>query len=254
MPCNFGIDHYREILEIATEHGYRFIGFDAPTSPPGERVCILRHDIDYMPEWSLGFGRIERDLGIRATYFFQVSARTYNIRETSNHRVIRTLAEWGHTLGLHIDLAWDTEMEWEEVAEFGQKEKDIFRLQTGIEPCEIISFHNPHRFKDRVLDRSVPGLRHTYEPAFFSDIKYLSDSQGWYEGCMCGVFAARKYDAIHLLTPPYIWPEETTGESIGDIARMIKGRTDELVEYLVTYHPVCARNESRLRETLTKLR
>ena len=83
MDCSFNRQHYAEILETALEHGYRFIPYESlSTVAPGQRVCILRHDIDYMPEWAVPMAEMEADLGISATYFFQVCAKTYNLRES----------------------------------------------------------------------------------------------------------------------------------------------------------------------------
>ncbi|MEE8112036.1 MAG: hypothetical protein V3T54_04810 [Acidobacteriota bacterium] len=252
MACSFGIDHYRDILKAGQAGGYRFIPYEGLSSlKKGERACILRHDIDYMPEWSARFGEIERELGITATYFFQVAAKTYNLREATNHGVVRALYSAGHGIGLHLDVTWKEDIRWEEIPALCEEEKGVFKAITGIPPCEVVSFHNPHRFRDRVLSCVIPGIRHTYEPPFFSEIKYLSDSQGWQEGCMCRIFGEKKYERIQLLIHPYIWPEQTRGDFIEDVAGMIKLRTDELTEYLLEYHPVCRRDESRLRRTLS---
>jgi len=93
----------------------------------------------------------------------------------------------------------------------------------------------------------VDGMEHTYEKQYFSDMKYLSDSQGWYEGCVCKIFEQKKYDKIQLLTHPYIWPIEAKYDFTEDMAEMIKAKGVELIDYMVKYHPVCAKNEKRLR-------
>jgi len=254
MSCDFSIRHYRDILEAGLERGYQFIGYEELGAlPAGQKACILRHDVDYMPEWSPRLAEIESDLDIRSTYFFQVGASTYNLREPGNCHTVSKLSEMGHTLGLHFDVSWKENVQWEEAVSLCEQDKGVFKAITGIEPCDIVSFHNPRSFAEMVFDRSIPGLHHTYESAFFSSIKYLSDSQGWYEGCMCKVFASDKYDVIQLLIHPYIWPEDTAGDFISDIARMIKLRCDELTEYLLEYHPVCKGNEERLRSELESI-
>jgi len=251
MECDFSVTHYREILETAVKSGYRFIGYEERQAPaPGERVCILRHDVDYAPEWTLRLGAIERTLGIRATYFFQVCAKTYNLRESANYQTLQRLRQMGHTLGLHFDLTWKPDAHWEEIPELCRRDKAVFAAIAGIEPCEIISFHNPHRFGPQVLNQDVAGMRHTYEKPFFSDMKYLSDSQGWYEGCMCKVFEEQRYPAIQLLMHADYWTEDTKGDFISDIAQLVKWRADELTQYLVEFHPVCRTNEERLRREI----
>ena len=254
MACSFSVPHYQEILQEGLKQGYRFVDFKEITKiPAGKRACTVRHDLDYMPEWALRFAKIEKALGIRATYFFQVCARPYNLRETENYKTVHALAEMGHAVGLHFDLTWEENMEWEQVAENCEKDKAIFKAITGIEPCEIISFHNPHRFVDRILNQEIPGMSHTYEKTYFSTIKYISDSQGWYEGCMCNLFATQKYEKYQFLTHPYIWPEKSSGDFITDMANMLKTRSNELLEYMIKFHPVCKKNEARLRATLLEI-
>ena len=252
--CNFGRLHYEEILKAGLASGYQFIGFDELSKcSPTQKICIMRHDVDYMPEWAPSLGKIENNLGIKATYFFQICAKPYNLRESKNYGAVQALVKMGHTIGLHFDLTWKKDMEWEDAARFCKQEKAVFKAITGVEPCDIISFHNPHRFTDLILNQDIAGLHHTYEKKFFSEIKYISDSQGWYEGCMCKLFESGKYPRVQFLTHPYIWPEVTTGDFISDMARMIKLRADELTQYMLNFHPVCKRNETRLRDELKKL-
>ena len=93
-------------------------------------------------------------------------------------------------------------------------------------------------------------MRHTYEKRYFSEIKYLSDSQGWYEGCPCHVFREERYPRLHLLTHPYIWPDREEGDFIEDMAAMVQFRGHELADYLVRYHPVVRKHETRFRSLL----
>ena len=247
MNCDFSLAHYKEILETALSNGYSFLSYDEDLTPyKDKRVCVLRHDIDYTPERAVIFGEIEAELGIQSTYFFQICAKTYNVREQENYEVIRRLRNWGHHIGLHVDLSWNPEASWDAVDDQVKNEKLIFESMTGVKPCEMISFHNPHRHSERVMEKEVEGLRHTYEPKFFSKMKYLSDSQGWYEGCLCAIFRERKYPHIQFLTHPYIWPREDKG-FIVNMAELIKERGRELESYLVKFHPVCKKEEKTLR-------
>lgn len=252
MSCNFSLRHYEEILKTALKHDYRFIQYDELDSlKKNERACILRHDIDYIPEWAPALAEIENKLNIRATYFFEICAMPYNLREIHNYQIAKTIEKMGHTIGLHFDLSWKDDVQLEEIPVFCNQEKKLFEAITGIKPCEIISFHNPHRFVDKILNQDILGMRHTYEKKYFSDIKYLSDSQGWYEGCVCKIFEAQKYPVIQLLTHEYIWPSQSTG-FISDVAQLVKLRTDRITEYLIQYHPVCKKNAALLKEEILK--
>lgn len=247
--CDFSVRHYEEILTTALESGYRFVGYqEIGAVPVGERACILRHDIDYMPEWAERFGKVEAALGITAAYFFQVCAKPYNLRESRNTAIVRQLANWGHVLGLHFDTSWNPDVEWKQLASLCKEDKTLFEMMTGVKPDEVVTIHNPHRFQDRILGQPIPDIRHAYEKEWFSDIKYLSDSKGWYEGCMCGIFREKRYERIQLLIHPYLWPEDGDEDFVGNLARMVRWRIDDLIRYMVKFHPVCAKNETCIRD------
>jgi hypothetical protein len=249
--CSFSWKHYREILEVAKNAGYKFLLFNEINSKTTEKCCLLRHDIDYAPEKAIEFGRIESTLGIRSTYFYQVSAWTYNTRERSCFEAIQTLNSMGHQIALHFDVTW-----WEGISSVDELvdactyEKDMLARMTNIDISDIVSFHNPHTYADKVINKTLTGIHHTYEPKYFSDFKYLSDSQGWYEGCVCKLFESQKYQKIQLLTHPYIWSENPQTDFIEDMVTFINTRRDQLTEYMVKYHPVCKKNQDRFRSLL----
>ena len=251
MNCNFSVTHYKEILETALESGYRFGKYEELESEENF-LCVLRHDVDYTPERANIFGKIEYDLGIRAYYFFLINSEIYNLRDHRVYKVIHELKEMGHSIGLHYDLSWKPDIKWENIPDQCDLEKRIFKTLTDIEPCNIVSFHNPHIFSELLLNKTVPGMEHSYEKRDFSDTKYLSDSQGWYEGCMCQVFPKKVYKKIQLLTHPYIWPNESQCNFINDMAEMIKNKRDYITDYMIKYHPVCKKNQEELRQ-LSKL-
>lgn len=246
--CSFSLGHYREILRTAKTSGYKFLLFDEAQSSAAERCCLLRHDIDYTPEKAIEFGRIEADLGIRSTYFFQVVAWTYNAREKKCYQTIQELANMGHQIALHFDVTWQDDAKWDDLPKLCARERNLLSYISDLEIPDIISFHNPGTYADKVVDKDVVGIHHTYEPRYFSEYKYLSDSQGWYEGCVCKIFESGKYPKIQLLTHPYIWWDKPRSDFIEDMATFINYRRNQLVDYMVEYHPVCTKNQDRLRK------
>jgi hypothetical protein len=246
--CSFSLQHYREILQTAKTAGYEFLLFDEAQTSTADRCCLLRHDIDYTPEKAMEFGKIEADCGIRSTFFFQVVAWTYNARERTCYRTIRELADMGHQIGLHFDVTWQAQTGWEDLLDLCARERELLSHMTGLNIPDIISFHNPGTYAVKVINKDVVGIHHTYEPRYFSEFKYLSDSQGWYEGCVCKIFESGKYPNIQLLTHPYIWWEVPRSDFIEDMAAFINMRRDELTQYMIAHHPVCAKHEDRLRK------
>ena len=243
--------HYKEILQTAKSSGYKFLLFNQGRTGISDKQCLLRHDIDYTPEKSKEFGRIEADLGIQSTYFFQVVAWTYNVREKVCYKTIRELHDMGHQIALHFDASWE-EARLMDMPALCKNERALLATLTSLDIPDIVSFHNPGVHRDKVLNKEVAGIHHTYEPRYFSEFKYLSDSQGWYEGCVCKLFERGNYPRIQLLTHPYIWSKNPRSNFTEDVASLIKVRRDQLTEYMISYHPVCKKNASRLRRLVKK--
>jgi len=243
--CSFSWQHYQEILEAGKNSGYKFLLFNEIKGETAEKYCLLRHDIDYAPEKAIEFGRIESELGIRSTYFYQIGAWTYNTQERSCIDAIQALNSMGHKIALHFDANWWEGTSVEELANVCSYEKETLARMTNIDISDIVSFHNPHTCADKVINKTLSGMHHAYEPRYFSDIKYLSDSQGWYEGCLCKIFESKKYPKIQLLTHPYIWSENPQADFIEDMVAFINTRRDQLTEYMVKDHPVCKKNQDR---------
>ncbi len=261
MTCNFSNSHYKEILEIALKNNYNFINyfelidknqFQNKDEFSKEKICILRHDVDYTPEKIYDIAKIEYDLGIKSTFFFQTSAWTYNSRSKETYSVAKEIDSMGHQIGVHLDLSWNKNISVQEIATYFQKEKKLLGNILEVELVDIFSHHNPHKLRDFILNQITPSVRHTYEPMFFSKIKYLSDSQGWYEGCPCKIFESSKYSKIQLLTHPFIWDKNPETDFISDMAKMITKKTIEYYNYTTKYHPVCEHNKTKLKDQIIK--
>ena len=70
---------------------------------------------------------------------------------------------------------------------------------------QVISFHRP---SDVVLGKKFQHVINAYEPAFFREIKYLSDSKGtWREGCICQWLQDSSLAHFQVLTHPIWWGE-----------------------------------------------
>ena len=247
IECSFSLKHYRHILQTAIENGYEFALFNDYATAKSEYTCLLRHDIDYTPEKSIEFGKIEVELGIRSTYFYQIVASTYNIMERNNYDIIQELSKMGHQIALHFDVTWHKNASWDNLPNLCRQEQETLRNLAGVEVPDIISLHNPGEYGNQLLDKTVCGIHHTYEKRYFSEIKYISDSQGWYEGCICKIFENRKYPKIQLLTHPYIWWQSPKSSFIEDIAHLINYKKSQLTDYIIKYHPVCRKSSLELR-------
>lgn len=88
---------YERLLRTALEAGYAVVGLDewVATPPRGDAPClILRHDVDQQPASALDMAAVERDLGVRATWYFRWC--------TAHPRVVERIAGLG-AVGLHYE-------------------------------------------------------------------------------------------------------------------------------------------------------
>lgn len=193
---------YERLLAEIIDRGYRFGRF---TEPPGdEGELLLRHDVDFDVDRAHAMSLIEDGMGVRATYFFLVCSESYNLLAPENAKIVRSLRDRGHDISIHFDPTIYRDL----VGGFRQ-ERRVFESVFGVS-VRCISIHRPLASmlgNDMALD----GVRHTYEPAYFSRISYFADSQGQFRfghPLQSAEFAQKR--SIHLLIHPIWW---ITGET-----------------------------------------
>ncbi len=106
---DFTLITYRQLLEALLLKGYAFSRFDEWAGREGQSaehqslsakhlpLCILRHDVDLLPSNSLITASIEKDLGIRGSYYFRM------IPEVFNESIIKDIEALGHEIGYHYE-------------------------------------------------------------------------------------------------------------------------------------------------------
>lgn len=200
MPSEFSLSGYRNLLQGFLSIQYQAVFFDA--LQPQSRQLILRHDIDLWPALSIPMAEIEAELGCAATYFVLVSSPFYNSGSADSRAVYRRLIELGHRVELHFDASLhEAAGTCEQAAGW---ECDWLEHQTGA-PVRIISFHRPA--KQWLGNPSmIAGRPHTYQPRYFQEIGYCSDSRGgWHSGEPLKHPSVDTGAALQLLTHPIWW-------------------------------------------------
>ena len=82
---------------ISTEKFSNYVGNSDQTNNLILRYCVLRHDVDLHPENSLITAKIEKELGVRGSYYFRI------IPESFNKNIIKEIAGLGHEIGYHYE-------------------------------------------------------------------------------------------------------------------------------------------------------
>ena len=210
--CNFSFNHYKNTLIFAKERGYIFSNFRTFEEEKNEAyVILLRHDIDHSQLKALEFAKIERDLGIKSTYFVRVHSNYYNPYGFKVYTVLKKILDLGHEIGLHYENIDFAEVTNEDPCEIIKKDKKILDivLEKSIEGIAAhrdfnqvsnLDFWKKHDLKDF-------GFKYeAYEERFLRDILYISDSLGmWKTGkCMCH-YIQKRIPRLYIVTHPCYW-------------------------------------------------
>jgi peptidoglycan/xylan/chitin deacetylase (PgdA/CDA1 family) len=195
---------YRTLLRVARGR-YPFVRF--ADHARCESGVLWRHDVDVSPHRALALARIERDEGVRATYFVHLHSMFYNALELEALERFREIAALGHDIGLHFDShVHRAAMAATSVESAVRFEADILREMIGVAPLAV-SFHNPDLDEELSADQ-FGGLVNAYGRAIRERFAYCSDSNGYWRHTP--IAAALQGDAprLHVLTHPEWWPAD----------------------------------------------
>ncbi|MBL7797352.1 MAG: hypothetical protein JNJ90_12720 [Saprospiraceae bacterium] len=196
-PSHSRFGCYEEFLQTCLEQGYQFCTFPELREP--KHQIALRHDIDFDTNFALQSATIERQMGIKATYFFLLRSSLYNIFSPQDFENVQLIRDMGHTITVHFDPSIYPDFHrglQQEVALF----REIFNAEVG-----IVSLHRPNAFFQE-YDAPIYGIEHTYQSKYFRDVKYISDSTGvWRFGHPFDTPEFKQQKSLHILIHPIWW-------------------------------------------------
>jgi hypothetical protein len=88
---------YRELLEALLADGYAFQTFEEFVTQPKDKVVVLRHDVDKLPQNGLDLAKIENSLGLKASYYYRI------VKESNVPELINAVKALGHEIGYHYE-------------------------------------------------------------------------------------------------------------------------------------------------------
>ena len=96
---DFTLETYQILLTTLLNQNYTFKTFEQFIRGGSfdEKMIVMRHDVDRLPENALVMARIEKILGIKGTYFFRT------IKSVFKPGIIKEIAEMGHEIGYHYE-------------------------------------------------------------------------------------------------------------------------------------------------------
>ena len=200
---NFTYSDYSALIGLLREKGYAFSSY---VNYPGRGRCvILRHDIDYSLEQAVKLARLEKELGVRSTYFVLLSSDFYNPASSSSYRDLHEILDLGHDIGLHFD---ETAYDYDRfgIEYYIRKEARILSDLIGVN-ISSFSLHRPNHFTLETQIR-IPGLINSYGEEFFNGFKYLSDSRRRWREPVEEIIEKGEYEKLHILTHAFWYHDE----------------------------------------------
>lgn len=217
---DFTTSHYTEILKTAKER-FAFTTFDS--FDKNTKFVLMRHDVDFSPQRALKFAELEYKEGITSTFFWNLHSEFYNLLDKDIFMIVRKIQSMGHRFGIHLDSGFYNIQNEDELEISLEKEKNIIDLIFNIQP-KVFSFHTPGPFELECKNFKYANLINTYAEYFQKNVKYCSDSNGyWRFDRMIEVVKNKDFSQLQLLTHAENWTDEMMSP-YDKIKRAINGR------------------------------
>lgn len=232
---NMSYAEYRTILACILKSGKYCDYTEASANRP---FVVLRHDIEFSIGRAYKMHLIDTELGIRSSYFAQLTNNAYNVFSRENRDMLREMHANGQHIGLHYH--WDPSDRLDTLATSIRRQADVMSGLLGFE-IDRFSFHRPN---NQVLANyfEVPGLLNTYHPMFFTyvenasaqssvRVKYLADSMHRWKYGYPNLETLMEHSQVQVLMHPYSWTE-TGHNNLENFRSLVNEKQEELLETL----------------------
>jgi hypothetical protein len=177
---DFTLTIYKKFLQVLLASGYSFQTLQGFIQQPEDNPIILRHDVDRVPGNALIIAKIEKEFGIKASYYFRI------LKKRSDENIIKQIADLGHEIGYHYEDLSLCNGDYEAAIKQFELNLEKFRK---IYPVKTICMHGSPLSK---WDNRDLWKKYNYrdfgiiaEPYFdidFSDVLYLTDTGRRWDG------------------------------------------------------------------------
>ena len=187
---DFSVQCYRQLLESIKNRSYCFKAFhEYIASPISEKLIVLRHDVDKLPQNSLVIAKLENEIGIKGSYYFRT------VPESWDENIIKEISDFGHEIGYHYEnlsamsktRGVRSGAQLFELA-FDDFKKNLAKLRSLV-PVTTICMHGSPRSKWDSRDlwkrydyKSLGIIGEPYFDIDFSKVFYLTDTGRRWDG------------------------------------------------------------------------
>lgn len=210
----FSYNCYRSILRKYVD---KATTYDVVLKIKPSEFALIRHDVEFSVGRALAMARIDSEIGVKSTFFFQVRNNAYNLMSIENEKAISQIVKLGMDIGLHfyvthIPLGQTEFLEQELIFQ-----AHCISQMAGIE-CKSFSYHRPPAWVLQDRRDLVCGLINAYGCSFFEcssnpvNIKYIADSQHKFKyGHPLSQDVLKRFNKYQLLLHPDEWGVSDSG-------------------------------------------
>ena len=184
---DFMLKKYQKLLTSFKDAGYKFVTFEQYLDEkPDGKIIILRHDVDELAENALEMARLEKTLGIIATYYFR------RVKQSDKPSIIREVADMGMEIGYHYEDLSRAEGNMDEAVDSFRRNLDYFRTYYPVKTvCMHGSSSSKYDNRDIWKAHKLENFGLAGEPYLnvdFNKVFYLTDTGYAWDG---GKYAVR---------------------------------------------------------------
>lgn len=220
---DFTIQQYTLLLDALIQTGAQFQTVQEYAMHPTPRSIVLRHDIDDRKEHALIFAQIQKNRGVKATYYFRMVPQSFD------KTIIQAIAEMGHEIGYHYEDMDFAKGDPHEAYSLFQKHLKELR---EVAEVKTICMHGSPRseFDNKDVWKIYPYKSHDIiaEPYLdfnFDQLFYITDTGRMWDG--------KKYSIRDEIKTSKIWPSY---HYTSDIIQSAKSRTLPF-PVMINFHP-----------------
>ena len=210
---DFTLKNYKRCIELSLKNSYKFITmnnfFSQENLNEHEKQIILRHDVDTQLDVAVKKAKIEKDLGVKSTYFIRLHSHSYNPLCLKDYNKIIKIIHYGHEIGLHYESDFYCYTS-KEALYLLNKEVEILNDFFNIN-VKTICPHEPTR--TNLFYLAGTSLNQAYDNNLLSKFKYISDSScRWRDGSFYENIK-EDHQKLYILTHPYWWYNQSPIEN-----------------------------------------
>jgi len=204
---DFTIQAYTELLLSLKQSSYSFQTFKDFLINPLDKVVILRHDVDRLPKNALKIAEIEKNLDIKATYYFRIVPSVFK------PKIIKQIYEMGHEIGYHYEelsfVQGNIDQAYELFITNLQKIREIVPVETICMHGSPLSRWDSKKIWGKYNYKEVGIIGEPYLDIDWSEVLYLTDTGRSWNG--------KNFNVRDKVKTQYQYNFRTTNEIIKNV-------------------------------------